>query len=147
MFHSRALMRCAWGWPAMAAVVLGVTTQAQAPAPSASPKPPAPLTIAGDVPKPLVLSPADLKTYPRTAVTIQDEQRQYAVAEGLAAGGDRLVDVGARVVEAGDRHRPGHADRGALVPQRRGGFVHPVDRGDHEPRGGRGPLTGSLLAH
>ena len=57
MFHSRALMRSGWGWPAVAAVVLGVAAQAQTPAPSAPPQPPAPLTIAGDVSKPLTLSP------------------------------------------------------------------------------------------
>ena len=85
MFHSRALMRCGWGWPVVAAVVLGVAAQAQTPAPSASPKPPAPLTIAGDVPKPLTLSPADLKTYPRTTVTIQDEGRAVTY-EGVLLG-------------------------------------------------------------
>ena len=85
MIHSRASMRSGWGWRAVAAVVLGVTAQAQAPAPSAPPQPPAPLTIAGDVPKPLTLSPADLKTYPRTTVTIQDEGRAVTY-EGVLLG-------------------------------------------------------------
>jgi DMSO/TMAO reductase YedYZ molybdopterin-dependent catalytic subunit len=85
MFHSPALMRCAWGLQVVAVVVLGVATQAQTPAPSASPKPPAPLTIAGDVSKPLTLSPADLKTYPRTTVTIQDEGRAVTY-EGVLLG-------------------------------------------------------------
>jgi hypothetical protein len=49
MIHSRALMRWLWGWPVVAAVVLGVDPQAQTPAPSAPPQPPAPLTIAHQV--------------------------------------------------------------------------------------------------
>jgi hypothetical protein len=86
MFHSRALMRCAWGLPVVAAVVVGVAAQAQTPAaPPMPPQPPAPLTIAGDVPKPLTLSPADLKTYPRTTVTIQDEGRAVTY-EGVRLG-------------------------------------------------------------
>ena len=85
MFHSRASMRSGWGWPAVAAGVLGVAAQAQTPAPSAPPQPPAPLTIAGDVPKPLTLSPADLKAYPRTTVTIQDEGRAVTY-EGVLLG-------------------------------------------------------------
>ena len=85
MFHSRASMRSGWGWPAVAAVVLGVAAQAQTPAQSAPPQPPAPLTIAGDVSKPLTLSPADLKAYPRTTVTIQDEGRAVAY-EGVLLG-------------------------------------------------------------
>jgi hypothetical protein len=79
------MMRCAWGWPAVVVMVLGVATQAQAPAPSASPKSPAPLTIAGDVSKPLTLSPADLKTYPRATATIQDEGRTVTY-EGVLLG-------------------------------------------------------------
>jgi DMSO/TMAO reductase YedYZ molybdopterin-dependent catalytic subunit len=69
----------------VAVVAVGVAVQAQAPAPSASPKPPAPLTIAGDVSKPLTVTPADLKTYPRTAVTIQDEGRAVTY-EGVLLG-------------------------------------------------------------
>ena len=77
MFHSRALMRCAWGWPVVAVVVLRVAVEAQTPA--------APLTIAGDVSKPLTLSPADLKTYPRATATIQDEGRAVTY-EGVLLG-------------------------------------------------------------
>jgi DMSO/TMAO reductase YedYZ molybdopterin-dependent catalytic subunit len=86
MFHSRALMRCAWGWPLVAVVVLTVAVQAQTPAaPSMPPKSAAPLTIAGDVSNPLTLSPADLKSYPRTTVTIQDEGRAVT-SEGVLLG-------------------------------------------------------------
>jgi hypothetical protein len=49
--------------------VLRVAVEAQTPAA------PTPLTIAGDVSKPLTLSPADLKSYPRATATIQDEGR------------------------------------------------------------------------
>ena len=85
MSYSRALIRSAWGIPVVAVVVLGVAAQAQTPAPSAPPQPPAPLTIAGDVPNPLTLSPADLKAYPRTTVTIQDEGRAVTY-EGVLLG-------------------------------------------------------------
>jgi DMSO/TMAO reductase YedYZ molybdopterin-dependent catalytic subunit len=81
MFHSRALMRCAWGLPVVAVVVLRAAVEAQTPAAPT----PAPLTIAGDVSKPLTLSPADLKTYPRATATIQDEERAVTY-EGVLLG-------------------------------------------------------------
>ena len=56
-----------------------------------------------------------------------------------------LVEVGARVVQPGDRDGAGHADRGALLPQRGGGGVHAVDRGDDEQGGVGGAQAGAQL--
>jgi hypothetical protein len=68
-------------------------------------------------------------------VAVQREvEREHVVAEDALADGQRLVEVGALVVESGHRHRPGHADGRALLPERRGGRVHPVDRRDDEKR-------------
>jgi hypothetical protein len=51
------------------ALALVATLQAQAP------QPPAPLTIAGDIPKTVTLAVADLKNYPRTTASVQEEGR------------------------------------------------------------------------
>ena len=42
--------------------------------------------------------------------------------------------------------RAGHADGGALLPERGGGGVHAVDGGDHEQRGVGGAQAGAQLA-
>ncbi len=63
-------------------LVAGVAAQAQTPPAAATS---VALTIAGDIPKPVTISPADLKSYPRTAVTLQEEGRSVAY-EGVLLG-------------------------------------------------------------
>jgi DMSO/TMAO reductase YedYZ molybdopterin-dependent catalytic subunit len=63
-------------------VVAGVAAQAQTPPAAATP---VALTIAGDIAKPVTISPADLKSYPRTTVTLQEEGRSVAY-EGVLLG-------------------------------------------------------------
>src|SRR5262245_23762959 len=53
------------------------------------------LTIAGDVPQPLTIAPADLKAMPRTTVTVSDEGRQTTY-EGVLVG-ELLKRAGAPV--------------------------------------------------
>jgi hypothetical protein len=72
--------------------------------------------------------------------------RHDVVAERLLAVGERAVEVGAGMVETGDRDGAGHAHAGALLPERDGGRVHPVHRGDDEQRGVRGPQAGAQFS-
>ena len=72
-------------------------------------------------------------------------ERQHALAEDPLADGDRLVEVGARLVELGDDDGPRHADRGALLPEQPGRAVDPVDRGHDEQRGVGGPQPGAQV--
>jgi hypothetical protein len=79
---------------------------------------------------------ADQADHRCAVVAVQRQvQRENVVAEHLPALGYRVVEVGALVVQPGDRDRPGHADRRALLPERAGGRVHAVHRRDHEQRG------------
>jgi DMSO/TMAO reductase YedYZ molybdopterin-dependent catalytic subunit len=55
------------------AFALVATLQAQAPQPPSTAV--APLTIAGDIPKTITLAVGDLKNYPRTTVSLQEEGR------------------------------------------------------------------------
>jgi DMSO/TMAO reductase YedYZ molybdopterin-dependent catalytic subunit len=55
------------------AFALVATLQAQAPQPSSTPV--APLTIAGDIPKTVTLTVADLNNYPRTTLSVQEDGR------------------------------------------------------------------------
>jgi DMSO/TMAO reductase YedYZ molybdopterin-dependent catalytic subunit len=63
-------------------LVAGVAAQAQTPPAAATAFT---LSISGDIPKPVTLSPADLKSYPRTSVTLQEEGRSV-VYEGVLLG-------------------------------------------------------------
>ena len=69
----------AWMVAVMFAGALPVITGAQAPASK-----PATLAITGDVPKPLTLGPGDLRTMPRTTVTVTQTDGTKAVYEGVA---------------------------------------------------------------
>ena len=73
------------------AIMVGVSAHAQTPAEVQTPVPP--LTIAGDIPKPVTLSPADLKAYPRTTVTLQEDGRSI-LYEGVLLG-EVLLRAGA----------------------------------------------------
>jgi DMSO/TMAO reductase YedYZ molybdopterin-dependent catalytic subunit len=66
-------------------------TSAQTPAPATPTD--AALTIAGDVTRPLTLSPAELKTMPRTTVTIVDQGREVKYTGVLV--GEVLAKAGA----------------------------------------------------
>ncbi len=76
----------------------------------------------------------------------REVQRHDAVAEHALADGDRLVEVGAVLVQLGDDHRARHPDRGALLPQHLGRSVDAVDGRDHEECGVGGAQTGAQVA-
>jgi DMSO/TMAO reductase YedYZ molybdopterin-dependent catalytic subunit len=87
-------------WPLWAIAVLagltaivaaGATGRAQAPAAASA----ASLVIAGDVTQPLTLKPADLRTMPRTTVTV-DEEGRTVIYEGVLVG-ELLKRAGAPV--------------------------------------------------
>ena len=86
----------------------------------------------------------------RLAVADRQVERGDAGAEALLAGRDRGLQVGARVVAAGDDDRARHADRGALLPLRDGGRVDrafaALVRGDDEQGGVGGAQAGAQLA-
>jgi DMSO/TMAO reductase YedYZ molybdopterin-dependent catalytic subunit len=65
------------------AVIASATLHAQGPRPSSTPA--TSLTIAGDIPKTVTLPFAELKTYPRTTVTLQEDGRTVAY-EGVLLG-------------------------------------------------------------
>ena len=73
------------------AFALVATLQAQAPQPPSTAV--APLTIAGDIPKTVTLTVADLKNYPRTTVSVQEEGRTVTY-DGVLLG-DVLARAGA----------------------------------------------------
>ena len=81
------------------------------------------------------------------AVAHRDVERQHLVAERRLGAGQYAVVVGARLVELGDHDGPRHADLGALTPQRGGGVVDRLARGDHEQRAVGRPQAGAHLAH
>jgi DMSO/TMAO reductase YedYZ molybdopterin-dependent catalytic subunit len=65
---------------------LNVGTPAAAQSPAATvPQPSDVLVIGGDVTQPLTIKPADLKTMPRTTVTVTEEGRQI-IYEGVLVG-------------------------------------------------------------
>ena len=72
-----------------AAVALALNTTAAVHAQQPAAPPAATLAIAGDVTKPQTLSASDLKSLPRTTVTVQDEGRAVAY-EGRTARGSSL---------------------------------------------------------
>src|SRR5262245_12798763 len=76
------------------AVIRFAPLRAQPPAAPAAGAP-ATLTIAGDVAKPLTLTPADIKAMPRTTVTVREGDRQINY-EGVLAG-ELLKRAGAPV--------------------------------------------------
>ena len=59
---------------------------------------------------------------------------------------EHAVVVGAGLVELGDHHGPGHADLGALPPQRAGAGVDALVGRDHEQRAVGGAQSGAQLA-
>jgi hypothetical protein len=67
-------------WIAVIAVSMAPVLGAQAPAPAA-----ATLKVQGDVGTPLTLSPGDVKSLPRTTVSVQDEGRTVKY-EGVLVG-------------------------------------------------------------
>jgi hypothetical protein len=66
-------------------LVLGSRTVAVAPGQAAALAADATLQIAGDIPKPLAITPAELKTMPRTAVTVSEEAKEVHY-EGVLVG-------------------------------------------------------------
>ena len=67
---------------AMVVLAFGSPARSQAPAAAAAPST---LTVGGDVPHPLTLTPADIKTMPRTTVTVSEEGREVTY-EGVLVG-------------------------------------------------------------
>jgi hypothetical protein len=68
-------------WTAIGTLALAFNVFAQAPAPGAE----STLTIGGDVPHPLTLLPIDIKSMPRTTVTVSEEGRDVKY-EGVLVG-------------------------------------------------------------
>ena len=72
---------------------------------------------------------------------------EHALPQQHLAQPHGLLDVGLRAVDLGEHHRARHADRRALLPERGGGGVHPVDGGDDEEGGIGRAQAGAQLAH
>ena len=78
---------------------------------------------------------ADEAADPALAVGDRQVQRRHRVAERGPAGGQRLVEVAALVVDLGDHDGPRRADGCALVPEHLGQAVDAVGGRDGEQRG------------
>ncbi len=76
-------------------------------------------------------------------VEMRQVQRQHSRAERVLAAQQRGVEVRAGLVQPGDEHRTGHADRGALLPDRAGRGVDAFGGRQHEQRGVRGTQPGA----
>src|SRR5262245_39900267 len=81
MRKTRVLAACA---ALLTTIALAVSPDALAQAPVATAAP-STLTVGGDVPHPLTLSPADIKSMPRTTVTVSEEGRDVKY-EGVLVG-------------------------------------------------------------
>jgi len=79
-FVRRLLSGLAFAWPVAVAVALTAQVHAQGAAASGT------VAIAGDVTQAMTISPADLKTMPRTTVAIEEEGGKQTHYEGVLLG-------------------------------------------------------------